>query len=527
MNYKNETALLWQAKSDVLVVGVFLNEEVEAALKSVDTSLEKDGSAFLGKIVAAVKEESFTGKSGQTLTLPTYGEAACKRVVLVGLGKKQDFNSSGTRKMAGNMARRLMANEKIGSCCFVLREGGGTNGADPAAKGGNGQNSKSAAKTEDQGQHLKALVEGWVLGSFAFQKYKTSNKEEKRAEVAEIAVRGWNGKDEDFHLICNVGETIGNATNFARGLIAEPACYMTPSRLAEEAEAIGKEFGLQCSILDAEQARALGMGSFLGVARGAKEPARFVTLKYEAPGAKKTVAIVGKGITFDSGGLSLKPALPMEHMKYDMSGAAAVLGIMKVVGSLKPRVSVLGVLAATENMPGDNALHPGDVLTAMNGKTIEVNNTDAEGRLVLADALTYACQQGADELIDIATLTGAIVTAIGRAAAGIMGTSQNLIDGLIQAGSEAGEKYWQMPLYDEYKEALKSDIADLKNAGSRGEAGSSAAGMFLKEFVDGKPWAHLDIAGPAWLEKDKDENNKGGTAFGVRTLSRYLLNGDA
>jgi leucyl aminopeptidase len=174
-------------------------------------------------------------------------------------------------------------------------------------------------------------------------------------------------------------------------------------------------------------------------------------------------------------------------------------------------------------MPGDNALHPGDVLTAMNGKTIEVNNTDAEGRLVLADALTYACQQGADELIDIATLTGAIVTAIGRAAAGIMGTSQNLIDGLIDAGSEAGEKYWQMPLYDEYKEALKSDIADLKNAGSRGEAGSSAAGMFLKEFVDGKPWAHLDIAGPAWLDKDKDENNKGGTAFGVRTLSHYLL----
>ncbi|MGH9549375.1 MAG: M17 family metallopeptidase, partial [Terriglobales bacterium] len=268
----------------------------------------------------------------------------------------------------------------------------------------------------------------------------------------------------------------------------------------------------------------LGMGSFLGVARGAAEPAKFVTIKYEAPGAKRTVAVVGKGITFDSGGLSLKPAVSMEHMKYDMSGAAAVLATMQVVGTLKPDVSVLGVLAATENMPGDAAMHPGDVLKAMNGKTIEVNNTDAEGRLVLADALTYACRQGADELIDIATLTGAIVTALGRAAAGLMGSDQQLVQRLIDAGDEAGEKLWQMPLYEEYKDTLKSDIADLKNAGSRGEAGSSSAAMFLREFVEGgKPWAHLDIAGPGWLEKERDEMNKGGTAFGVRTICHYIL----
>jgi len=520
MSYKNESAPLWQTKSDVLVVGVFLNEEVEQALKTVDTSPEKDDCGFLAKITAAVKEESFTGKTGQTLMLPTYGETACKRLVLVGLGKQSEFDSSATRKMAANMARRLMTNEKIGSCCFVLRDNGVTDGGNAAKK------HKPAKPSAADRQHLKALVEGWVLGGFAFQKYKSQAKEEKRADIAEICVRGWSGNDEQFERICHVGATIADATNFARSLIAEPACYMTPTRLAQEAQRIGKEFGLACSVLDADEAQKLGMGSFLGVARGAKEPAKFVMLKYEAAGAKKTVAIVGKGITFDSGGLSLKPALPMEHMKYDMSGAAAVLGTMQVVGSLKPNVSVLGVLAATENMPGDNALHPGDVVTAMNGKTIEVNNTDAEGRLVLADALTFALKEGADELIDIATLTGAIVTAIGRVAAGIMGTDQKLVDNLIRAGSEAGEKYWQMPLYDEYKEALKSDIADLKNAGSRGEAGSPAAGMFLKEFVDGKPWAHLDIAGPGWLDKDRDENNKGGTAFGVRTLSHYLLNGE-
>jgi leucyl aminopeptidase len=306
-------------------------------------------------------------------------------------------------------------------------------------------------------------------------------------------------------------------------LIAEPACFMTPSRLAHEAQRIGKEHGMNCTVMDVAEIEKLGMGSFLGVARGAKEPAKFIVLRYEPKNAKKKIAVVGKGITFDSGGLSLKPAVSMEHMKYDMSGAAAVLATMNVVGTLKPNVSVLGVIAATENMPGSNALHPGDVLTAMNGKTIEVNNTDAEGRLVLADALTFSVKEGADELIDIATLTGAIVTALGRCAAGVMGSDQALLERLIKASADGGERLWQMPMFDEYKEALKSDVADLKNAGSRGEAGSSCAAMFLQEFVEGKPWAHLDIAGPGWLDKDRDESNKGGTAFGVRTLCQYIL----
>lgn len=373
--------------------------------------------------------------------------------------------------------------------------------------------------------HIKALVEGWLLGSYSFQKYKSNTEERPRTKVETLSVNSVEISQSQFERACTTGQVIAEATNLGRSLIAEPASYMTPGKLAEEARRVASKCGLTCKVMDVPQLEKLGMGAFLGVAKGAKEPPKFIVLKYEPEkAAKKKIAIVGKGITFDSGGLSLKTAQGMEHMKYDMSGAAVVIGTMQVIGSLRPAaVSVMGVIAATENMPGDGALHPGDVLKSLNGKTIEVNNTDAEGRLVLADALTYAVRQGVDELIDVATLTGACVTALGRVAAGIMGSDQRLVDELIAAGGKAGEKLWQLPLFDEYKELLKSDIADLKNAGSRGEAGSASAAMFLKEFVNGKPWAHLDIAGPAWLDKDRDECNKGGTAFGVRTLCHYIL----
>lgn len=498
MKYRIEKSPLSQIQSDALVVLAFQDEELAEFLKSADS--DKKAAEFYQKVVNAAADENFAGKVGQTLSLPTYGELASKRIFLAGLGKRASCDTTVIRKLAANMARRLLANDKNKTVSFFVR-----------------------ADDETAANKLQALVEGWTLGGFTFMKYKSA-KDDKRAEIQEISIAGWNGDDDGFNAACKLGETIGNATNFARGLIAEPACFMTPTRLSEEAQRIAASHKLECRIIDADEAREMGMGSFLGVARGAKEPCKFMALKYDAPGAKRTVAVVGKGITFDSGGLSLKPAQSMEHMKYDMSGAAAVLGIMDVIGTMRPGVSVLGIIASTENMPGDNALHPGDVLTAMNGKTIEVNNTDAEGRLVLADALTYACKQGADELIDIATLTGAIVTALGRVAAGVMGTDQQLLERLMRSAGEAGEKLWQMPLFDEYKESLKSDVADLKNAGSRGEAGSSSAGMFLREFVEAKPWAHLDIAGPGWMDKDKDETNKGGTAFGVRTLCYYLLN---
>lgn len=511
MKYKVESEPLCRIKADAVVLPLWQSDDIAAQLSAADPSFAGEKKSLAEQIAAIAREDNFTGKQGQVLTLHSYGNFACKRIYMMGLGNGNEHEARACfRKVGANAARRICSNDKIATVCFCLANGG--------VSGGNG---KEAAAPREL---VRSLIEGWLLGSFSFQKYKAQKEDSKRATIEEIAIAGIPKEAGSLEQSFRLGETVAEATNFARGLIAEPASVMTPTRLAQEAERIAKEHKLTCRVIEAQEAEKLGMGSFLGVARGAAEPAKFVIIKYEAPGKAKTVAVVGKGITFDSGGLSLKPAQSMENMKYDMSGAAAVLGVMQVVGALKPDVSVLGILAATENMPGHNALHPGDVLTAMNGKTIEVNNTDAEGRLVLADALAFACKEGADELIDIATLTGAIVTALGRVAAGLMGTDQTLVDELIKAGAEAGEKLWQMPLYDEYKESLKSDIADLKNAGARGEAGSSAAGMFLREFVDGKPWAHLDIAGPGWLDKDKDECNKGGTAFGVRTICRYLLN---
>lgn len=532
MKNKIESVPLSRARSDVVVVGVFQGEPVGALLGQLDRTMEKGEDGFASKLAQAAENEGFLGQAGQTVSLPTYAQMSCKRLVLVGLGKHPEFTPAGSRKLAANMARRLGSNNGTSTVCFVCRlEPHADLALEPKTAG---KKMKTAAKSvatkekispQAMKMHVQALIEGWRLGSYSFEKYKSANKEKKKRAAIDLSISlpKQSQATKELASALVAGETIASATNLARALIAEPASFMTPTRLGEEAKRIAKETGLTVKVMDAAQVEKLGMGAFLGVARGAAEPARFIVLKYDAVKPKKTVGIVGKGITFDSGGLSLKPAAGMEHMKYDMSGAAVVLATMQVVGTLKPKVSVLGVIAATENMPGAAALHPGDVLTAMNGKTIEVNNTDAEGRLVLADALSYAVKQGVDELIDIATLTGAVVTALGRVAAGVMGTDQTLIDSLIKAGSDAGEKLWQLPLYDEYKDTLKSDIADLKNAGARGEAPTSSAAMFLREFVEGKPWAHLDIAGPGWLEKERDENNKGGTAFGVRTICHYIL----
>jgi leucyl aminopeptidase len=564
------------ADIDVTIIGIFQDENVAQALQAVagETGLLK--SELIDNVSRAAVYEKFVGKSAQQLFLPTYDEAHSKKILLYGLGASQSWNSSFTRKMAATAAKSLRANQAK-NVIVVLRDTEkssattGSAGVDAGAaktevagkedskvsgkdtagqsaedvtkdttdtndtKDNKDNKDKNSAKDkpvkfvklsdEHATEHIRAFAEGWTLGNYSFKKYKTSSEAREAADLdTSFAFAGTALSQEQIDSQGRLGEIIAEATNSARRWIAEPPAYMTPGRLAEEAEAIANKYGLKCQIMDAHEIEKLGMGSFLGVAKGAKEPLKFIIMKYDAPNASKTVGIIGKGITFDSGGLSLKPANSMEHMKYDMSGAAAIIATMQVVGERKPSVSVLGLVAATENMPGSGALHPGDILTAMNGKTIEVNNTDAEGRLVLADAMTYAVQQGVDEMIDLATLTGAIVTALGRAAAGIMGNNQALIDNVIKHGARAGEKLWQMPMYDEYKDSLKSDVADLKNAGARGEAGSSAAAMFLQEFCGGKPWAHLDIAGPGWMEKPRDELNKGGTAFGVRTLCYYLLN---
>lgn len=520
MKFKVEAAALSKISADILVLSIAQGEDAVSLLAS-DKTLDKN---FLESVKQAAHSEGFVGRTGQVLYLPTYGALQATRLCLFGTGAKGQPTAACLRKLGSTMAKKVQA---ILVAQIQASEKHGKKTSKQAGKHADNFNvCFFIGDKKDAARQVESIIEAWIMSSFSFLKYKSSKEDERRkqAQAAHLTLSFAGGLTKaQLDGAVKKGTTIGEAANLARELIAEPPSVMTPSRLAQEARRIAKDFELGVKVLDTPQIEKLGMGSFLGVARGAKEPPKFIVLKYTAAKAKKTVALVGKGITFDSGGLSLKPAASMEHMKYDMAGAAAVLGAMQVIGRLRPKVSVLAVIAATENMPGDNALHPGDILTSMNGKTIEVNNTDAEGRLILADAITYALGEGVDEIIDIATLTGAVVTALGRVAAGIMGSSQELIDKVIASGKESGEQFWQLPLFEEYKEALKSDVADLKNAGSRGEAGSSCAGMFLKEFTGDKPWVHMDIAGVGWLDRERDELCKGGTGFGVRTMANYVL----
>ena len=482
--------------ADVLVIGIFQDEQPLELLEQTDSSLAQD---FLAEIDELCKAENFKGKSKETLSVFTSKKIAARRLLILGLGKRSDYDAAAVRRAAAALAKQFAPKQSYPNPALFLR-------------------------FEGKADLIQACVEGWVLGSYSFNVYKTQkdNGNEPADKTKRLTFLDATLDEASFENACATGRAIAEATGFARDLINEPACNMTPTKLSQIADSLSCDL-VTCEILEAEQVAKLGMGAYLGVARGSDEAPKFIALKYSHPQAKRFFALIGKGITFDSGGLSLKTATGMETMKYDMAGAAVVLGVMRAILEMQAPISLLCVVAACENMPGGSATKPGDILVAMNGKTIEVNNTDAEGRLTLADALCYATQQKPEAVIDIATLTGAVVSALGKVAAGIMGNDDALLEEIKSAGKKAGEKYWTLPLFDEYKESLKSDFADLKNAGSRGEAGSSCAGMFLKEFVDGTPWAHLDVAGVAWTDKDKEELSKGGTAFGVRTLSYFLL----
>lgn len=520
MKFSLENSQPTKAKADALILGIYSGESVKDVLLSLDAKIDK---GFAEQVENHLNNEGFKGKLHQFASTASFGHLQAPRLIVLGLGEK--VTPKNIRKAAAGLYRKLNGADNNESTYSLNIRPAKLQASTGKKKKGAAEKSTDTKYGEDE--FLCALIEGWTLGSFNFDKYKTQGNgddKKKKEKAPELKVSGLSLSAKDFAAAVKKGKTLGDSTNLARTLIAEPAFYMTPTRLAAEAKKVAKATGLTCTVMTEAQIEKLGMGALMGVARGADEPPRFIVLKYTAPKAKKQIAIVGKGITFDSGGLSLKTAVGMERMKYDMSGAAAVIGTMQVIGTLKPKVSVMGVIAATENMPSGKALHPGDVIQAMNGKTIEVNNTDAEGRLVLADALSYVCEEGVDEIIDLATLTGAIIHALGRVAAGVMGTSNELIKDLDKAAEEAGEKLWRLPLYEEFKPKLKSDIADLKNAGSGGEAGSCCAAMFLKEFVKpGIPWAHMDIAGVAWSDREAGEINKGGTGFGVRTLSRYIL----
>lgn len=430
----------------------------------------------------AVEQDNFKGKFGETYLLPTYGKEIYRKVLVLGLGKKSEFNPNKMREAVAKAIKKSHANG-------------------------------SKKKSRSLSMELNLITQNnsrWVL-LLPITHLINTNQKRKIIKYRKFMYRL-------MQTLLKKAEKIASAMAFARNLANEPAQFATPTELAN----IACDFGLDTVVYNREECEKLGMGAFLAVAKGSSQEPKFIHMKYQVDNPKKKIAIIGKGITFDSGGLDIKPASSMLSMKDDMSAAACVLGVMSIIREFHPQVEVHGIIAACENMPGCSAYKPGDILTAKNGKTIEVDNTDAEGRLTLADALCYACELGVDEVIDLATLTGACMVALGTNAAGIMGNDDTLVKNLINTAERNGERYWELPLWDEYFDSLKSDIADMKNTGSRW-GGASTAGVFLKKFVKDVKWAHIDIAGVAFLDKPQKEFIKGATGAGVRTLLNYIL----
>lgn len=482
-------AELKEQACDVLVIGMWEKSE---SLCRVAALVDE----ALGDLICefVIKKDKYDAKFGTTYLLQTYGKIPADKVLIVGLGEKEKFNPNKLRELAAKTVKRV-AGIKAKKVCIDL----GKMEFDAFVSG-------------------QVVAEGALIGEYSFDKYKTKKDEDSKIEEFILVERD----SEKFNKLREgvlKGEKIANAMTFARNLSNEPAQYVTPTKLADVAKHIE---GVKTKIYDKDDIEKMEMGAFLAVGKGSCEHPKFIHMKYTPQNPKKRIALIGKGITFDSGGLDIKPPSSMLTMKDDMSGAACVLSVMNALKAFNPQVEVHGIIAACENMPGCAAYKPGDILTAKNKKTIEVDNTDAEGRLTLADALCYACELGVDEVIDIATLTGACVIALGSQAGGIMGNNQELIDKLIKTADENGERFWQLPMYEEYKEGLKSDVADMRNTGGRG-GGASAAGMFLQEFVKDVAWVHLDIAGVAFLEKPQKELIKGATGVGVRTLINYIL----
>ena len=477
-----------------LAVAVFKGEKAD------DGFVKKLDELSGGLVKSALDADEFSGKDGETAYFHLVGNKKLKalRLLLIGVGEVSDYKSAQVSQMAGTAVRSLRS-KNVKTIAVVPRSPG------------NAQETASSA------------VEGGYIALFDPDKYRTVDKEEKTIDRLVIAVEG---ADQDaLQKGVAAGRIVGESVNFTRDLANEPGAYMTPTDMAERARQIASEFGLTVDVLDEARMEAEGMGSLLSVARGSEQPAQLIILKYTPAGApgdsKELLAFVGKGVTFDSGGISLKPGENMELMKYDMTGGATVLGAMRAIAQLKPPIPILGVAPCTENLPSGKATKPGDVVKAMTGKTIEIINTDAEGRLILADAIAYAKKLGATKVIDMATLTGAVSIALGDVNTAVLGTDQGLIDEIIEAGREVGEKYWQLPLDKEYSRQIKSDIADIKNVGGR-KAGTITAAAFLKEFADGISWAHLDIAGTAWGDDAKPYRSKGPTGIAVRTLLRIV-----
>ena len=458
----------------------------QGSLPAVDVTLER-----------AVASGDYKGKKDETLLV--YGGGKAQRILLVGVGKPSEITRSSVRRAAAIAARRARA---LGTKAFTL-------GVAKEARGGLG-----AAEL------AQVAIEGVAQGSWQFTELKKTPEDPKPdLESVELLFDG-SDKDE-AEAGRRIGDAIAAGYVYTRNLQMQPGNIATPSYLGDLAKKLGTTYGFTVTVLDKAQIKKEGMGALLAVAQGSAEEPRFIVLEYQG-GNGAPVVLVGKGVTFDSGGISIKPAANMEDMKFDKSGATAVLGTFDVIGRLKPKINVVGLIPATENLPSGTAVKPGDVVKSHHGKTIEIINTDAEGRLILCDALSYARRFKPAAAIDAATLTGAVVIALGHHAIGMLGNDEALLAEVRDAGERAGERCWPLPLWDDYRELLKSDVADVKNSGGRA-AGTIAGAWFLREFVDGFPWVHLDIAGTAYLEGEGASHAKGPTAIGVRLFTEFLL----
>jgi leucyl aminopeptidase len=495
-------------RAEVLVLSHYEGASaLEARAAVVDRALG-------GALRDLLKSGEFQGKRNQTALLHTQGKIPAKRVLLVGLGNKKEARLDQVRQALGTAAKRVC---QAGARSFA------TLLPDPPPQ---------ASATET----AQAMIEGAILGSYRFTEYRSNNSEEPKPLGHLTVVEPQAGKLNDIRQGVRQGQASAEATAYVRDLCNHPANVMTPSRIAAEARRIAKERGVRVKVLERQDVERLGMGAFLGVARGSHEPPKFIILEYtgKARGAgrgargnsagknAKPIVIVGKTITFDTGGISLKPAENMEQMKADMTGGAEVLATVRAAARLRLPLHLIGILPATENMPGGRAIKPGDILTTLAGKTVEVQNTDAEGRLILADGLAYATRYKPAVILDIATLTGACMVALGQFAVGMFGNDEAVKRRVQQAGLKAGERVWEMPLWEEYFEQLKSDVADMRNIGGRG-GGMITAALFLSKFVGDCPWVHLDIASTDWSERERAYIAKGPTGIGTRLLIQYLL----
>jgi len=485
------TGRIENIKSDGAIIPYFDEEKPGELAERVDKIIGGNISRFIGR-------DDFKPKLGAVHMLYPDGKISPERLLLVGLGKRSEFSLNRLRLTAGK-------------ACPFLRMVGARDIT--FAIDGLGKNIEELAQ---------AITEGSILGLYRFLKYKTNEESDRKKDIRTITI-----VSEDVSAVgdaqkgINIGTIISDATVMVRDMVSSPSIDMTPAIIAAKARSIAKEYGLKFHVYERGHLQKLGMGAFLGVASGSAQPPKFIVIEYRRGGKKPFIALVGKTITFDSGGISIKPAENMDKMKDDMSGGAAVLGTLRVAAALKLPLNIVGLLPATENMPSGSAYKPGDILRTLSGKTIEIINTDAEGRLVLSDALSYACKYEPAVIVDVATLTGACTIALGHEAIGMLGSDDNLKRKIRDAGEKTGERVWELPLWEEYFDQIKSDIADMKNAGGRA-AGVITAAALLSKFVEKYPWVHLDIASTAWTDKDRPYTPKGATGVGVRLLTQFL-----